>query len=90
LEQINELHPTLVIPGHGSVGLWDALHKPQSEYLDGLLTNTRAAIRDGLSLQQFVDQSSRSVSTNFDSSPITEQTHKSNLARAFTELEWDE
>jgi quinoprotein relay system zinc metallohydrolase 2 len=90
VEKINELQPTLVIPGHGRVGLWDALHKPQSEYLNGLLTNTHAAIRDGLSLQQFVDQSSRSVSTNFDSSPITEQTHKSNLARAFTELEWEE
>lgn len=83
-----QLMPTLVIPGHGNMGDWRALSAVQGKYLSHLLSQTQQAIRDGISLNQYVSRSLLS-DTLQKSFGLLQTQHATNLSKAFTELEWE-
>jgi len=87
LDRLDEMDITLVIPGHGLSGPWNELLKPQRKYLTDLLENTRNAIAEGVSLRQHLKISGNSSDTV--KWKLFSEQHKTNLTRAYTELEWE-
>ncbi|MEX2517600.1 MAG: quinoprotein relay system zinc metallohydrolase 2 [Gammaproteobacteria bacterium] len=76
-----------VVPGHGPASSdWPAALDAQATYLTALLEETRAAIQSG----QFLDEAQESVATEAALQwTLSEQHHKRNISRAYTELEWE-
>jgi len=76
----------LVIPGHGQSGNWRAVSEPAHRYLKRLLDITRSAISEGISLTEFTNSE---WPWSHDHWALFEDQHKSNLVRAYVELEWE-
>jgi len=87
LDRLDKMGISTVIPGHGISGPWDELVKPQRKYLSELLENTRNAIAKGLSLSKHLEVSG--ISPNTNDWKLYKEQHKTNLTRAYTELEWE-
>jgi quinoprotein relay system zinc metallohydrolase 2 len=78
---------TTVIPGHGPPGNnWDEVMGAQKHYLETLLNETRQAIADGLFMEEAIDTIGMSEK---DKWLLFDQQHKTNVSRAFVELEWE-
>lgn len=77
-----------VVPGHGPVSHdWPAALDAQTDYLHGLLRDTRAALRQGLSIQQAVDRIAAPADAHW---LLTGRFQRRNVTAAYAELEWEE
>ena len=86
MNELSRLPAGLVVPGHGQAGSWEALAKPQSRYLNALLSETRQAIRDNRKLSRAVEEVAIEEARKWQ---LFEIHHRGNVTRAYTELEWE-
>jgi len=86
LEELSDVAPDLVIPGHGPAGNWHEAVEPQLRYLRKMLRQTRAAIRDNTRLREAIEQVATDERNQWR---LFDRQHKSNVTKAFTELEWE-
>jgi len=88
MPQLERMDAALVVPGHGPTGSGgpDAW-KPQQEYLEALLRQTRAALKSGKTLSQAVDSVAVEAASRWQ---LAERFHRRNVTAAFAELEWED
>jgi len=88
MPQLAQIDAALIVPGHGQPvrGGPDAW-KPQQEYLEVLLRETRAAIKSHQTLSQAVDSVGTSAASHWQ---LAERFHRRNVTAAFAELEWED
>ena len=88
LPQLARIDAALIVPGHGPTarGGPDAW-KPQQEYLEALLRETRAALKSHKTLSQAVDSVGTSAASRWQ---LAERFHRRNVTAAFAELEWED
>jgi len=88
MQQLARIDAALVVPGHGPVarGGPDAW-KPQQEYLEVLLRETRAALKSHQTLSQAVDSVGVQAASRWQ---LAERFHRRNVTAAFAELEWED
>ena len=88
MPQLARIDVALVVPGHGPTraGGPDAW-KPQQEYLEALLRETRAALKSHQTLSQAVDSVGVSAASRWQ---LAERFHRRNVTAAFAELEWED
>lgn len=88
MPQLERMDAALVVPGHGPTrsGGPDAW-KPQQEYLEALLRETRAALKSGKTLPQAVDSVGVEAASRWQ---LAERFHRRNVTAAFAELEWED
>jgi quinoprotein relay system zinc metallohydrolase 2 len=88
MKSLRAMQATWVIPGHGAPSKnWPAAADPQQQYLELLLRDTRAAIKNKQTIQQAVETvgaDQRSKWLLFDSF------HRRNITAAYAELEWED
>jgi quinoprotein relay system zinc metallohydrolase 2 len=77
-----------VIPGHGSlVTDWPKGLQPEKEYLSALLIEVRAAIKQGVFLEDAVS----TIGLSFkDRWKLFDEFHRKNVTKAYAELEWED
>ena len=88
MAELRRLDVASVVPGHGAVSAdWPAALDAQTAYLNGLLRDTRAAVRAPLTIQQAIERSKPP-----DSPPwlLTDRFHRRNVTAAYVELEWED
>lgn len=77
-----------VIPGHGPlVTDWPQSMQPEKKYLQMLLTEIRATIKEGGYLEQALETVGYTAKPNWK---LFDEFHRKNISTAFAELEWDE
>lgn len=77
-----------VIPGHGLlVTDWPNSMYPEKEYLTVLLTELRAAIKQGVYLEDAVKTVGVSLKDRWK---LFDEFHKRNVTKAYAELEWED
>jgi len=88
LPQLARIDAAIVVPGHGPTvrGGPDAW-KPQQEYLEALLRETRAALKSHQTLSQAVDSVGVRAASRWQ---LVERFHRRNVTAAFAELEWED
>jgi hypothetical protein len=87
MEEFLTLDVDTIIPGHGMPGnSWDEVIAAQKQYLDTLLKETRLAIADGLFMEEAIDTIGVGEK---DKWLLFDQQHRTNVSRAFVELEWE-
>ena len=89
IKQTNELlsaNYNHIVPGHGPVIEDNTAIKQQAAYLNTLQDETRAAINEGMFMEEAVDEIGKTAKTNW---LLHEQHHKRNVTRTFSELEWE-
>lgn len=88
IAEFRQLDVATVVPGHGAVSHdWPAALEPQADYLQGLLRDTRAAIHNGLTLQQTVDRLVLPVDSHW---VVADLFKRRNVTAAYAELEWED
>lgn len=88
MAQLKALDVAVAVPGHGAVSRdWPAVLTKQQLYLETLLRETRAAIKNGQTIQQAVDQVGRDAASSWS---LAERFHRRNVTAAFAELEWED
>jgi quinoprotein relay system zinc metallohydrolase 2 len=93
---LKRLDVATVVPGHGPVSHdWPAAMDAQSDYLNGLLRDTRAAIRNRLTIAQAIDRIGVAPSPKESKGQapnwlLTDRFHRRNVTAAYAELEWEE
>ena len=88
MAELKRLDVATVVPGHGAVSNhWPAAMDAQSDYLNGLLRDTRAAIRSHLTIQQAVDRIGVAPGSHW---LLTDRFHRRNVTAAYAELEWED
>ncbi|MEQ1545650.1 quinoprotein relay system zinc metallohydrolase 2 [Methyloglobulus sp.] len=91
LAEINRLEAKsykIVIPGHGSVVTdWPKSVQPEKEYLNALLTDVRAAIKNGI----FLEDGLKTIGLSFKGRwKLFDEFHRKNVTKAYAELEWED
>lgn len=88
MQQLTKIDAALVVPGHGPTrpGGPDAW-RPQQEYLETLLRETRAALKSHQTLSQAVDSVGIQAASRWQ---LAERFHRRNVTAAFAELEWED
>lgn len=77
----------LAIPGHGPTShQWPGALVAEQRYLGALLAETRAALKNKLTIQQAVDR----VDAGAAGWLLAERFHRRNVTTAYAELEWEE
>jgi quinoprotein relay system zinc metallohydrolase 2 len=85
---MRRLDVATAVPGHGPVSNdWPAVMDAQADYLNGLLLDTRAAIKAQLTIQQAID---RIVVPPGSAWRLTDNFQRRNVTAAYAELEWEE
>ena len=88
MAELKRLDVALLVPGHGPVSSdWPAVGDAQADYLNALLRDTRAAIKDRLTIQQAVDRIGVPPGSHW---LLTDRFHRRNVTAAFAELEWED
>ena len=88
MAELRNLRVDTVVPGHGPVGSdWPAALDVQAGYLNGLLRDTRAAIRDHWTIQQAVERIGAPPASQW---LLVERFHRRNVTAAYAELEWED
>jgi quinoprotein relay system zinc metallohydrolase 2 len=88
MTELKRLDVALLVPGHGPVSSdWPAVGDAQAEYLNVLLRDTRAALKDRLTIQQAVDRIGVPPGSQW---LLTDRFHRRNVTAAFAELEWED
>ncbi len=95
LAMMNELHKLpaqRVVAGHGKIDHdWRAALDKQQRYLTTLLSETRAAIKAGKTIQQTVDSvGALKGAGQFSDWLLFDLFHKRNVTAAYAELEWED
>ncbi len=87
MEKLKQIDVTKIIPGHGPVAEnWQEAMSAQENYLKLLLSDTREAIANGMFMEEAID----TIGTDQkDKWLLFDQNHRSNVSKAFTELEWE-
>ncbi|HKX40600.1 MAG TPA: quinoprotein relay system zinc metallohydrolase 2 [Burkholderiaceae bacterium] len=88
MPQLAQIDAALIVPGHGPLrsGGPDAW-KPQQEYLETLLRETRAALKSGKTLSQAVASVATEAASHWQ---LAERFHRRNVTAAYAELEWED
>lgn len=96
LQALRQLEVATVVPGHGPLSQdWPRVLNVERDYLKGLQRATRAAITQGLSLAQAVDQIGVEQTTTQIAAQaqehwlLTERFQRRNVTAAYAELEWE-
>ena len=88
MTQLESVPASHVVPGHGEFSNdWPAVLAPQRQYLQRLRDDVRSALKAKRSLQQATDEIGASNPAQWK---LFEESHRSNVTAAFTELEWEE
>jgi quinoprotein relay system zinc metallohydrolase 2 len=88
LDALRHFSVATVVPGHGAVSHdWPGALDAQTAYLQALLGDTRAAIRQGLTIQQAVDRIAPPPHAHW---LLTERFQRRNVTAAYAELEWED
>jgi glyoxylase-like metal-dependent hydrolase (beta-lactamase superfamily II) len=88
MAELKRLDVATVIPGHGAVSDdWPAVMDAQAGYLEGLLRDTRAAIRSRLTMQQAIESVGVPPASHW---LLTDRFHRRNVTAAYAELEWED
>lgn len=75
-----------IVPGHGPTNAaWPEAAEPITRYLQTLLVDGRAAIRDGVFLEDAIDSMSYEAAKPW----LVNERHSRNVSRTFRELEWE-
>lgn len=87
LDELEKIPAERVIPGHGPASAdWPGALAAERGYLTTLLEETRAAIRSGA----FLDEAMNTVASGeMDKWQLSDQHHRRNISRAYSELEWE-
>ena len=88
LSKLDERNFGLTIPGHGAPAQWSELLEPHADYLNRLKDDVRAMLDKGQSLSEVLEQHEAAENHPSKWALYAEQ-HGSNLAKAYTELEWE-
>ncbi len=87
MDELEKVPAGRVVPGHGPVSApWPEAMEPQRRYLITLLDETRAAIAEGMDLQEALKKVGYSERENW---VLFDDVHGRNVTRAYTELEWE-
>ena len=99
LDALEALEPTLVVPGHGAPGPWDAAVGAQRAYLEALAADVRERLRRGDTLGEVVAEAERATAPGARAGGRSAELgrdaalfalhHPTNVTRAYTELEWE-
>ena len=85
---LKRLDVAAVVPGHGPLSSdWPAALDAQGDYLNSLLRDTRAAIRNHLTIQQAIDRIEVPPGSHW---LLTEDFQRRNVTAAYAELEWED
>lgn len=77
-----------VVPGHGDAGsAWREAFAKQGNYLQGLVDQTRRALKAGKTLSQAVGEVGPGDAADW---ALVDLFHRRNVTSAFAELEWEE
>ncbi|MGR9100475.1 MAG: quinoprotein relay system zinc metallohydrolase 2 [Gammaproteobacteria bacterium] len=91
LRELNKLEKrryARVIPGHGPVVTdWPKSLRPEMDYLQMVLSETRALIRQGKFIEDAVESVGLSAKGRWQ---LFDRFHRKNVTTAFAELEWEE
>jgi quinoprotein relay system zinc metallohydrolase 2 len=88
MAELRALDVALAVPGHGAPSRqWPGVLDAQRNYLNTLLSETRAALRAKQTIAQAVDRVGRGALPGWR---LTEQFHRRNVTAAYAELEWEE
>ncbi len=88
MQQLRGLEVARFVPGHGrSDAGWPAVLDPQERYFNVILDETRAAIRNKVTLMDAVERVGLSEARNWIN---FETYHRRNVTTAYTELEWED
>ena len=88
MADLAKLDVQAVVPGHGAVSNdWPSALHPQSEYLHTLLSDTRAAIANGWTIQQAVNRITVPPGEHW---LLTDRFQRRNVTAAYAELEWED
>lgn len=87
MEELNNMEIQNVIPGHGKFDIAPAKAlAQQKEYLQSLLTETRAMIQQGAFMEEVIAEVGQGQKEKWQ---LFDEQHKRNVSRAFVELEWE-
>ena len=87
LKKLMAMPADRAIPGHGPVSApWPGAARDELRYLETLRDQIRAKLKQGLFMEQIIDQVGSKEKTRW---LLYEHQHKRNVSRAFTELEWE-
>jgi quinoprotein relay system zinc metallohydrolase 2 len=85
---MRRLEVATAVPGHGPASNdWPAVMDAQADYLNGLLRDTRAAIKAQLTIQQAIERIAVPPGSAWR---LTDNFHRRNVTAAYAELEWEE
>ena len=88
MAELRRLDVASVVPGHGAVSAdWPAALDAQAAYLNGLLRDTRAAVRAPLTIQQAIERIKVAGPPDW---LLTDRFHRRNVTAAYVELEWED
>jgi quinoprotein relay system zinc metallohydrolase 2 len=88
MAEVRRLDVALAVPGHGAVSTdWPGVLAAQQSYLEMLLRDTRAAIKNRQTIQQAVDQVGRDAASSWQ---LADRFHRRNVTAAYAELEWED
>ncbi|MEO5696636.1 MAG: quinoprotein relay system zinc metallohydrolase 2, partial [Burkholderiaceae bacterium] len=88
LAQLARLDVATVVPGHGPSSTdWPAALRPETEYLNGLLRDTRTAIRKLQTIRQAIDAIGVPAGSHW---LLTDRFQRRNVTAAYAELEWED
>ena len=87
MEKLMKQEVTCIIPGHGPPGNnWQEAAQAELEYFNKLLDETRKAIAKGMFMEEAIDTIGLDEK---DKWKLFDQHHRTNVSRAFVELEWE-
>lgn len=87
MEDLKMIDVNRIIPGHGTPGeSWSETMTAQETYLNTLLTQTRKGIAEGLFMEVAIETIGEEEKKKW---LLHEQHHRSNVSKAFTQLEWE-
>lgn len=87
MDDLRKIDAARYVAGHGhSQAPWPQVLDPQRRYFTVILEETRAAIRNGKTIQQATDEVGFSEAKNW---AAFDTFHRRNVTTAYTELEWE-
>ena len=88
MAELRRSEVALAVPGHGAPGRdWPAMLAPQQAYLEALQRDTRAAVRNRLTMRQTVERSVLPADSGWQ---LAELFHRRNVTAAYAEIEWED
>lgn len=87
LEELKQIPAKLIVPGHGGPVLdWPDGENEQRRYFGVLISDTRKALDEGLSLSEAAEVIGQSEAENWN---LFEEFNQRNAITVYTELEWE-